>query len=174
MKQTLEHSVILPLIGPISLKVRSLKSQSHAGWWRLSYNDVTSGILCVVFNSDCRILKVTWVSLRLKSSALDCRLLNTVSSWQRKSHQSSALLALYGGNPPYILAKMAGNTETVSMFWRHHAIVTIEYICTVLMCSFYGGCVFLGRYTMMTSSNGSIFRVAGLLWRESTSYRWIP
>ena len=98
MKQTLEHSVILPLIGPIFLKVCSLKCQSHAGWWRISYNDVTSGMLCVVFNSDCRILKVTWVSLRLKSSALDCRLLNTVSSWQRKSHQSSALLALCGGN----------------------------------------------------------------------------
>ena len=27
---------------------------------------------------------------------------------------------------------------------------------------------------MMTSSNGNIFRVSGLLWRESTGHRWIP
>ena len=29
-------------------------------------------------------------------------------------------------------------------------------------------------YTMMTSSNGSIFRVTGTLWGESTDHRWIP
>ena len=27
---------------------------------------------------------------------------------------------------------------------------------------------------MMTSSNGNIFRVTGLLWGESTGHRWIP
>ena len=27
---------------------------------------------------------------------------------------------------------------------------------------------------MMTSSNGSIFRVIGPLWGESTGHRWIP
>ena len=27
---------------------------------------------------------------------------------------------------------------------------------------------------MMTSSNGNIFRITGLLWRESTAHRWIP
>ena len=30
------------------------------------------------------------------------------------------------------------------------------------------------RWTMMTSSNGSVFRVTGLLWGESTGQQWIP
>ena len=30
------------------------------------------------------------------------------------------------------------------------------------------------HFTMMTSSNGNIFRVTGPLWGESTGHRWIP
>ena len=33
---------------------------------------------------------------------------------------------------------------------------------------------FVYPYSMMTSSNGNIFRVTGPLWKESTGPRWIP
>ena len=36
------------------------------------------------------------------------------------------------------------------------------------------GCIGHGQYNMMTSSNGNIFRVTGLLCGEFTGHRWIP
>ena len=43
-----------------------------------------------------------------------------------------------------------------------HAITTAKYINA------------LARYSMMMSSNASIFRIIGPLWVEFTSHRWIP
>ena len=64
---------------------------------------------------------VTWASWRPKSS--ETRAFNGLFSWTSKEHRSSTLLALCEGNAPVtgsFPSQRAGNTERVSVLWRHH------------------------------------------------------
>ena len=76
----------------------------------------------------------------------------------------------FGGKTSYRLV----NRGPDPLQWKPRVVMVTDFVFT---CGA-GGC----RYdnlrctlvTMMTSSNGNLFRVTGLLWGESISHRWIP
>ena len=107
---------------------------------------------------------------------LDCLL---KCLFMRRSQNSSKLCdtGLCDGNPPVtggFPSQRASNAETVSLWWRHHEY---SYNADIIACSY--RCVnksieYAHNSSMMSSSNGNIFRVTGHLCGEFIGPRWIP
>ena len=66
------------------------------------------------------------------------------------------------------------NGRVAGDLWSHAANVTTAMISWRWPVGHVGHCCGYISGTMMTSSNGNIYCVTGLLWGESTGERWIP
>ena len=120
---------------------------------------------------------------------------------QKKTSKLRATRICKGNSPMTgeFPAQRASNAENVSIWWRHHALLTM-YTVRVLSCFKWVditssvACAYCALVTvhqrcklrintsqnknfihdMMTSSNGNIFRATGPLCGEFTGHRWIP
>ena len=114
---------------------------------------------------------------------LDC-LLNRLSRRRSKKMSKLCVTGLFEENPPVtggFQSQKASNAKNVSIWWRHHIIAfdagIIEWRCIFIYCVTYLLCNILTigtnkicNVTMMTSSNGNIFRVTGHLCGEFTGH----
>ena len=68
----------------------------------------------------------------------------------------------------------ASPPETFTQQLNTPGTVTISRVIKFIFERWYLVVSFQPWHSMITSSNGSIFRVTGPLWEESTGHRWIP
>ena len=101
--------------------------------------------------------------------------------FRRKSKKTSKLrvTGLCAGNSPgtgEFPAQMASYAENVSIWWRHHERRTMFKQFVIRTWSLQTPTYFDWSLSesMMTSSNGNIFRVTGPLCGKFTGRRWIP
>ena len=130
----------------------------------------------------CKNMHLKMSSGKWRPSCLGLNVLTACFRWQQRKHWSYALLALCEGNPPVIdgfPSWRVSNTEGVCILWCYHEIwlrfggLDNVYMlnATLLLSQLFSWMI---ESVMMTSSNGTIFRVTGPLCREFTSHLWIP
>ena len=113
--------------------------------------------------------KIYWI---MSSAKYHLFYINNLLTWRAGWLQVLAVphaYWLYTGIP----VTPSGNRQTHVRRWEKNTCTHWVCLRNIL---YVGFASFLDtqRRRMMTSSNGSIFRVTGPLWREFTGHRWIP
>ena len=109
------------------LKVACLQVNMVSPWGQLEFVLVPRGHLCSSPGSV--LFKWTWLHLELiifNALYAAWLLVQYIIHLEKKSFQSSSLLAICGGNHGGFSSQRASNAESISMSWHLHVVIQIK------------------------------------------------